>query len=132
MSAAGAGEESGHDVRGVPVERDPGAVVAHGGAGVGVAGGLLHVAERHAGVQGGGDERVTQGVGPDTFGDPRAAGDATHDPAGGVTIDPLPIGAHEDRPIAAFAHGEVDGSAVRGARGTVTTLPPLRRMVSVR
>jgi hypothetical protein len=56
VSAAGAGEECGHDVGGVPVERDPGAVVAHGGAGVGVASGLLHVAERHTSVQGGGDD----------------------------------------------------------------------------
>jgi hypothetical protein len=97
LSAAGAGEEGGHDVGGVPVERDSGPVVAHGGAGIGVAGGLLHVAERHPGVQGGGDERVTHGVGPDTLGDPGPTGDAAHDPAGGVTIDPLPVGADKDR-----------------------------------
>jgi hypothetical protein len=36
----------------VPVEGHPGAVVAHGGAGVGVAGGFLHVAERNPGVEG--------------------------------------------------------------------------------
>jgi hypothetical protein len=47
--------------------------------------------------------------GPDTLGDPRPSGDAAHDPAGGVTIDPLPVGAHEDRPVAAFADREVDG-----------------------
>jgi hypothetical protein len=44
VSAAGAGEERGHDVGGVPVERDSRPVVAHGGPGVGVAGGLLHIA----------------------------------------------------------------------------------------
>ena len=44
-SAACAGEERGHDVGGVPVERDSGPVVAHGGAGVAVTGGFLDVAE---------------------------------------------------------------------------------------
>jgi hypothetical protein len=47
--------------------------------------------------------------GPDTFGDPRPAGDTAHDPAGGVTIDPLSVDAHEDRPVAALANCEVDG-----------------------
>jgi hypothetical protein len=119
VSAAGAGEERGHDVGGVSVERDSGTVVAHGGPGVGVAGGLLHIAERHTSVQGGGDKRVTQGVGSHPLGDPGPAGDATHDPAGGVAIDPLPVGAHEDRPVAALADREVDGpgpSAVPAAR----------------
>ena len=50
VSTAGAGEERGHDVRGVSVERDSRPVVAHGGSGVGVAGGLLDVAQGHASV----------------------------------------------------------------------------------
>jgi hypothetical protein len=50
-SAAGAGEERGHDVGGVPVERDSRPVVAHGRAGIGVAGGLLDVAQRHTSVK---------------------------------------------------------------------------------
>lgn len=44
------------------VEGDPSAVVTHGGAWVGVAGGFLDVAERHAGIESGGDEGVAQRV----------------------------------------------------------------------
>lgn len=40
-----------------------GAVVAHGGSWIGVAGGGLDVAEADAGVEHGGDERVAQHVG---------------------------------------------------------------------
>ena len=50
-----AAESTGQGVGGVPVEVVPGAVVAAGSAGVGVAGEVLHVAERDAGVQCGGD-----------------------------------------------------------------------------
>jgi hypothetical protein len=50
VSAAGAGEERGHDVGGVAVEGDSGPVVAHGRAGIGVAGGFLDVAERNPSV----------------------------------------------------------------------------------
>jgi hypothetical protein len=66
----------------------------------------LHIPQRHAGIERGDDERVTQGVGSYTLGDPRSSSDAAHDPAGGVTIDPLPVGAHEDRPVAALADRE--------------------------
>ena len=45
LLSGGAGDEGGDDVGGVAVERDAGAVVAHGGAGVGVAGGFLDVAQ---------------------------------------------------------------------------------------
>ncbi|MDQ4096795.1 MAG: hypothetical protein M3144_02850 [Actinomycetota bacterium] len=34
------------------IEADPGAVGAHRGPGVGMAGGLLHISKRHAGVEG--------------------------------------------------------------------------------
>jgi hypothetical protein len=46
----------------VSVEVLAGAVVADGGAGAGVAGGDLDVAEADAGVEDGGDERVPQQV----------------------------------------------------------------------
>jgi hypothetical protein len=51
-----------------------GRALAHGDAGLGVGDGLLDVSERHSGVEGRGDERVPQGVRPDGFGDPGAAG----------------------------------------------------------
>ena len=48
---------------------------------------LLDVAEEHAGVEGGGDEGVTESVGSDAFGDPGLAGGAADDAAGlaGIT-----------------------------------------------
>jgi hypothetical protein len=44
----------------VPVEAAAGAVVAHGGPGIGTRGSFLDIAERDPGVEGGGDERVPQ------------------------------------------------------------------------
>jgi hypothetical protein len=75
-----------------------------------VAGGFLDVAEGNAGVEGSGDERVTQGVGSYELGYPGSSGDAAHDPPGGVSVDPYPVGSDEDRPVAAFADRQVDGS----------------------
>jgi hypothetical protein len=60
-SGAG-GHVGGENVVGMPVEVLPCAVVAHGRAGVGVAGGDLHVAKVHAGVEHGGDEGVPEHV----------------------------------------------------------------------
>jgi hypothetical protein len=54
----GGGEASGDSAGGVAVEVVAGAVVAAGGAGVGVAGGVLDVSEGCAGVEGVGDEGV--------------------------------------------------------------------------
>jgi hypothetical protein len=34
-----------------------------------------------------------------------------------VSIDPLPVGADEDRPLAAFTDGEIDGSGSAGRQG---------------
>jgi hypothetical protein len=59
-SISSAAESAGQGVGGVAVEVVPGAVVAPGGAGVGVAGEVLEVPEGDAGVQGGGDRRVTR------------------------------------------------------------------------
>ena len=59
-SAAGAGHEGGDDVRGVPIEGAPRAVVSHRRARIGMRGGLLHVTESDTGVEGGGDEGVPQ------------------------------------------------------------------------
>lgn len=59
--AGSPGHEGGDDVGGVAVEGDAGAVVAHRGPRVGVAGGLLHVPERHTGVEGGGFQQTREG-----------------------------------------------------------------------
>jgi Helix-turn-helix domain len=65
-SAAGAGEERGHDVGGVPVERDSRPVVAHGGAG------SAWLAASWT------SRRGTPAPGP--------SGDAAHYPSGGVAV----------------------------------------------
>jgi hypothetical protein len=62
--SGGAGVEGCHHVGGVPVERHASPVVVHRRSRVGVARGLLDVSERDAGVEGGGDERVAERVGP--------------------------------------------------------------------
>jgi len=58
----GTSEISGDNVGRVPVQAAAGTVIPHGGAGIGVRGGFLDVTERNPGVEGGGDERVPQGV----------------------------------------------------------------------
>jgi hypothetical protein len=73
-----------------------------------VGGGLLDVAQRHAGVQGGGDERVPERVRSDGLGDPSAARDFADDPPGAVPVQPSPVRSAEDRAVAAFAGGQVD------------------------
>jgi transposase len=114
VSAAGACEERGHDVGGVSVERNSGPVVAHGGAGVGVAGGFLHIAQRNPGVKRGGDERVAQRVGPHALGYPCPSGDTPDDTTGRVSIDPLAVGSDEDRSLAAFPDHQIDGAGRAG------------------
>src|SRR5829696_9228197 len=96
-SAGGAGDESGDDVGGVTVEGDSGSVVAHRDSRVGVAGGFLHVAERYAGVECCGDERMSECVGSHTLGDAGAASNACHGPGRGVTIEPSTIETKEER-----------------------------------
>ena len=80
----------GH-VGGVPVQAGTRAVIPHGGAGIGVGGGVLHVAERDAGIQRRGDERVPQRVRADRLGDASAAGDPPHDSRGAVPVQLPPI-----------------------------------------
>jgi hypothetical protein len=91
------------------VQAGAGAVVAHGGARVGVGGGFLHVAERYPCVEGGGDERVPQGVRAYLLGDSRAAGDPADDAGGAVPVQPLPVGGEEQRARGPLADGQVDG-----------------------
>jgi hypothetical protein len=86
--AAGAGDEGGDDLGGVPVKGLAAPVVSHGGAWICVAGRFLHVAERDTGVEGGGDEGMPEAVRADVFVEPSGSGDAAHDPAGRVAIHP--------------------------------------------
>jgi hypothetical protein len=71
-AVSNAGDIGGEEVDSVAVEAAAGAVVMLGGAGVGVAGGDLRVAQWHAGVEGVGDRRVAQRVRADMPGIPAA------------------------------------------------------------
>jgi hypothetical protein len=104
-------------------------VVAHGGAGVSMAGCFLNITERNAGVECSSDERVSQRVRSDLLCDSGVSGDATDHPPGGMTVESVAGAAHKERsPIA-----KSRARATRGASGIVTTLPPpLRVTVSVR
>jgi len=82
----------GDDVRGVPVQRGPGALVSHGGTRVSVGGGLLNVAQRHPRIQRRGDKCVPERVRPNGLGDPGPPGDPADDPPGAMPVQPPPIG----------------------------------------
>jgi len=111
-SAGGTCEVGGDDVGGVPVEGDPGPVIAHGG----VRGGFLDVAQWDAGVQRCGDEGVAQGVWPDGLADAGTPGDPSHDPASAVPVHPLPVGSEEDRAVESFTDGQVDRTGGAGCQ----------------
>ena len=55
-SAGGSGDVGGDDVGGMAVQGRPGAVIAHGGPRIRVRRGVLHIAQRYPGIQGGGDK----------------------------------------------------------------------------
>ena len=82
-----AGDVGGEEVDSVAVEVAPCAVVVLGGPGVGMAGEDLGVAERHAGVEGVGDRRVTERVRADVTGDPGSLRDPRDHPIGIAAID---------------------------------------------
>jgi hypothetical protein len=120
------------DVRGVPVQAAAAPVIPHRGPGVRMGGCLLDIAERHPGLQGCGDERVPKRVGCDGLADPGAAG-------GLRTIRPAACRSSRRSSLATNTGPSVRSPmarsiarAVRGASGTVTTLPPLRVMTRVR
>jgi hypothetical protein len=75
-----------------------------------VAGRFLHVAQRDAGVERGGDERVAQRVRPDRLVDARLAGQATHDPPGSVPVEAFALRAEEDRSLDTLADGQIDSA----------------------
>ena len=86
----GAGDVGGDDVGSVPVQAAAGPVVPHCGSRVSVGGGLLHVAQRHASVERGGDERVSERVRADLLADAGVARDLADDPSGAVPVQPPP------------------------------------------
>jgi ribosomal protein S18 acetylase RimI-like enzyme len=78
-------------------------------------GGLLHVLQRHPGIERGSNERVSQRVRANVLGDPGPAGNPPHDPGGAVPVHPPLVPGKEQRTFTALAGGQVDGPG--GARG---------------
>ena len=68
----------------------------------------MDVAQRHASVERGGDERVSERVRADLLADAGVAGGLADDPPGAVPVQPPPAAGQEDRAVAAFARGQVD------------------------
>jgi hypothetical protein len=70
---------------------------------------------------------VPHGVGSDSLGDARSAGDATHDAAGSVAVEVGAVVPCEDRTLVAFAYGEVHGAGGAGCEwdgGDLAALAP--------
>jgi len=128
----GTSDIGGDDVDGVPVQTAAGAVVSHGGPGIGVRGGFLHVPQRDPGVQRGSDERVPQRVRPDRLGDPGTAGHPAHDRPAQWRSSRCPSPRRKTGPSLRSPMARSIARAVRGASGTVTTLPPLGVTTRVR
>ena len=123
---------SGDYIGCVAVQAAAGAVIPHRRPRIRVRGGFLHIPQRDPGVQRGGDERVSERVGRDDFGDPGPAGSAPDDPSGAVPVQPPPVRGRITGPSVRSPMARSIARAVRGASGIVTTLPPLRVMVRVR
>ena len=83
-------------------------------------------------VERGGDERAPLRVGRDGLGDPGAAGGLADDPPAPCRSSRRPSAARNTGPSVRSTTARPVARAVRGASGTVTTLPPLRVIVSVR
>jgi hypothetical protein len=102
----------------------------HCGSRVSVGGGLLHVAQRHASVERGGDERVSERVRADVLADAGATLRTIRPAPCRSSRRPSPVrkmGPSQRSPVARSI-----ARAVRGASGMVTTLPPLRVIIRVR
>ncbi len=128
----GAGDVGGDDVGSVPVQAAAGPVVPHCGSRVCMGGGLLHVAQRHASVETGGDERVPERVRADVLAHAGAARDLADDPSGAVPVQPPSVMSEEDGSVAALPGGQVDRPGGAGRERDGDDLTPLRVIVRVR
>ena len=84
---------------GVLVEVGLGHVVADGGAGVGVAHGVLHVPDADAGDKSGGAEGPAQAVWAGWVGDAGSVGNPVKCAAGAGAVAPPPRASPQDRPV---------------------------------
>ncbi len=77
--------------------------------------GFLDVAKRHAGVERGGDEGMSELVRADWLDDPGPTGAPPDDPSRPVAVETPTVAGDEDRPGGPLADGQVDRPG--GARG---------------
>jgi len=70
---------------------------------------FLDIAERHASIEGGGDEAVTERVRANSLVDPGGFRQSPHDPGCSVAIEAAcPVGVEEDRSAGAFTDVQVE------------------------
>jgi hypothetical protein len=74
-----------------------------------VPGADLDVAKRHPGVEGGHDERSSEHVRLDLV-QSRSLADGADPPVRGAPVEAPAVVPAQDRPLVAFAHGEVDSA----------------------
>src|SRR3954465_13186845 len=131
------GHGGGDCVGGVAGEVVAVAVVAAGGAGVGVADGGLHVAQWDAFVEGGGDEGGAHGVRADPVGvgDAGVAGEAAEEAPGGDPVEGRAGGGGEDGALCALAdhgvQGDQDAGGERGGGALVAFAPVAEHPVAL-
>ena len=131
VGSSAAGDEGDHDVGGVAVEVLSAAVVDRRGSGIGVAGGELHVAQGHAGVERGHDERGAEHVRVhDT--ESGVLADRADPTVSGAPIQALAVLAAQDRSFVPFTDNQIDHPRRAGTSGIVAGLLPLPRIRSVR
>src|SRR5258708_20203965 len=78
------------------------------------------------------DESVAERVRPDGRADAGAASDPADHPGGAVPVQPAAIRSQEDRPVAAFADGQVDRPRRARRQRDADDLAALRAIVTVR
>jgi DNA-binding transcriptional ArsR family regulator len=122
-------QEARESVGRVPVEVVPGPVVAASGPGVGVSGGVLHVAEARAGVQRESDEGVPEVVRMQggRFVGYRGRGESTEQPPDGDPVHRPSGSSDEQRPAAPPQQIGVESVARGGRQGNRRPRAPLAR-----
>ena len=131
MLAGCPGKEGGHHVGGVAVQRHPGAVITHGGPWVRVEAASCTSRSGTPASKAAVMKACLKVCGPTGLVMPaRQLPGARCGPRRGGRG--APRRGPGKRAFAPFADGEIHRPGRRGASGTVTTLPPLRRMVRVR
>ena len=127
-----ASDVCGDDVRGVPVQGSAVTIITHSGSRIRVRRRLLHIPQRHTGIQRRGDKCVPQRMRAHVPGNPSSAVTWRTIRAAPCRSSRRPSAARKTGPAQRSPMARSIARAVRGASGTVTTFPPLRVITSVR